>query len=311
METSNSFTEISKKNCASNSQITGQIKETATKIKLAHCERCNGLFFLNINSGEFLNANCKAYCCEYCGPKKAYRLQLAFTDYFKQFKHLRLFTFTFRTSIFNNTFDVQKASSQIWRRFINNLRRSTSLSNFQKNVDYVRVIEFTRKGYPHFHVFFTEYLPVQVIRGLWNNAINTVCNTKGNNGNIDVSYSGPGAKRGNHGNFTPESAAKYIAKYVLKSAQENPNRMRRWSKSGKIRLFPDKVSTNEWRFLNLRSSFLDLNTLCVTSQNLSETERKRKSFVEIVTKYFSDAGTVEILNRVNEHMCNYVEDNFL
>jgi hypothetical protein len=276
-------------------------------IKLAHCPRCDGLYFFNIHTGEHINGKCKAYSCDYCGPKKAYRLECALTEYFKQYSHLRLFTFTFRTSALDKCPDANKASSEIWRRFIIDIRRSTSLSPFQRNVDYVRVLEFTRRGYPHFHVFMSEYMPIQVIQGIFNNAVNKVCGTKGTNCHIEVTYSGCSDARKNKGNFTPERAAKYCAKYVLKSAKEKPENMRLWSKSSNVKLFPDKAFSCGWFFLNLRSSFLNLYELGITSQPPLPGEVNKLSFIEIVATQFPELHS--ILHKSDRKLSDYTYQN--
>ena len=257
-------------------------------IKLSYCPRCQGLYFFNIRTGQYGNANCKAYCCDYCGPKKAYKLELALCDYFQQYKHLRLFTFTFRTTAIDESGFNNKIASEIWRRFINNLRRSTSLNDCQRNVDYVRVLEYTKRGYPHFHVFMSEYMPIQVIRGIWHNAINQVLGSKGVNGNVQVTYSGSATSKNDKGNYTPEKASKYVAKYVVKTAKEKKEGLRNWSKSGKVKIFPDKLFSCGWFFFNERSLNLNLNEFCVTSRPPSPIRQKIRSLYEIVCSQMPD-----------------------
>lgn len=262
--------------------------EIEIPIKLAHCPRCDGLYFFNIHTGERFNGRCKAYKCEFCGPKKAYRLETALIQYFSQYIHIRLFTFNFRTTVLDKMPDANRASSEIWRRFITNVRRSSSLSPAQRNFDYVRILEFTKRGYPHFHCFFSEYMPIQVIQGIWHNAINQVCNSKGSNGAVSIGHSSPDAPYKGNPFFTPERAAKYCAKYVLKSAKEKPENMRLWSKSEGTKLFPDKAFSCGWFFLNLRSSFLNLYELGITSRPSLPGEVSKLTFLEIVLSQFPE-----------------------
>lgn len=268
--------------------------------KIAFCDRCQGLFFINLHTGERINARCKAYKCEYCGPRKAYRLQCALIEYFSQFKHLRMFTFTYRTTIFKSVPHAIAVTSEVWRRFINNIRRSTSLSDYQRNVSYVKVIEYTKRGYPHYHVIFSEFLPIQVVSGSWNRAINTVLQHECEKSTVNISYSGPNASTSDRRGMSPELAAKYIAKYTLKAAANDTNTLRKWSKSEKVKLFPDKPFSCGWVYVNVRHSLLNLETLCVSSQTSLKNQQKHISFYEIAKKHFPEASSEEIINRAHE-----------
>ena len=287
------------------------LRDFNRRIKLTRCLHCDGLFFINVLTGEKISAKCKSYSCEYCGPRKAFRLEQALAVYFKQFKHIRMFTFTFRTTAFDNAGAENKAASEIWRRFVNNLRRCNSLVDAQKNVNFVRVLEFTKRGYPHFHCFFMEYLPIQVIQGLWNNAVNKILGSTGCNGNVNVSYSGPAGKNKGKPNFTAESAAKYAAKYVLKAAREKKDNMRLWSKSNSVSIFPSHISTGEWTFLNMRSSLLNLEELSVTSRPLADSSQKIKSFYEIVNLHFAWMNTEEKIQKAKELSIQASESGFV
>lgn len=284
--------------------------EIEVPIRLGHCPKCDGLYFFNVHTGEFGNASCKAYGCDYCGPKKAFKFEIALREYFQQYKHIRLFTFTFRTSVLDNTPDPNKASSEIWRRFVVNLRRSSSLSSSQRNVDYVRILELTKRGYPHFHIFMSEYMPIQVISGIFNNAVNQVCGSTGTNSHIEVTYSGTSKTTKNKGNFNAESASRYCAKYVLKSAKEKPENMRLWSKSGNVRLFPEKKFSCGWFFLNSRTSLLNLYEFGITSRTPLPGETYRKSLIEIVRSHFPGMKLDEQLSKVNEMSEEYFDAEY-
>lgn len=249
--------------------------ETSTPSKgeaLACCPKCKDFYLYNFKTGELLKPGCKAYACEYCGGKKAKRLEQALTNYLSKYKHIRLFTFTLNTNAFATQTTALKHVSEIWRRFINNLRRCKALSESQRNVNYIKVLELTKRGYPHYHCFMLEYLPWQIIQALWNDAVKTVTGYSGKGGHVNIKHS-----------FTPERAARYVVKYVLKSVHEKRWTLRLWSKSGNVALFKPKQQTGEWSFINARTSDLNLSIFSITSQKEVEIRKfcslpQRKNF---------------------------------
>jgi|WetSurMetagenome_2_1015567.scaffolds.fasta_scaffold09739_9 hypothetical protein len=235
-------------------------------IKLLHCPRCDGLFFININTGEKIDARCNAYKCDYCGPRKAFKLETAMERYFSTYRHIRLLTATVRTTLFDLPGHSIRDISECWRRFITSVRRSKSLSDSQRQFSYVKVLEFTKRGYPHFHVVVNSFLPWTVLQHLWEESICQVFGVTGRHGTINLEHLP-----------NPRSASKYVTKYVLKAAKQNREHFRLWSRSKGVALFEVKISTHEWKFSNERrslkvnpnsSSASELNLLefCITSQ---------------------------------------------
>jgi hypothetical protein len=250
------------------------------------CPNAEGLWLVNINTGEYHEANCKSYSCPFCSVKKKQRLYSALQGYLSQFHNIKLFTFTIRSSLFPSPELSVKPSSEIWRRFINNVRRSKLLSFEEKNFDYVRVSEYTKKGFVHFHVIIHTFLPLKIINGIWWDAINQVCHTRGRHGNIDIS------KR----KHTAKSSASYVCKYVLKSAVVCYLKHRLYSKSKSCVLFKKKESTHEWIFVNARHSPLDLEALSFSSQLRKTEKEKEKNFTEFLLNEFKDGDiTLQII----------------
>jgi hypothetical protein len=253
-----------------------------------HCPNAEGLWLVNLKTGEYHEANCKSYSCPYCSTKKKQRLYSALRSYLSQFTNIKLFTFTIRSSLFASPELSVKPSSEIWRRFINNVRRCSFLSYEEKNFDYVRVSEYTKKGFVHFHVIVHTYLPLKILNNIWWTAINQVCHTKGRHGNIDISKH----------KHTSKSAAGYVCKYVLKSAVVCYLKHRLYSKSKSCILFKKKVSNGEWLFVNARNSRIDLEALSFSSQKRKDDRKKEKNFEEFLLNEFGN-GDISLQIVVN------------
>lgn len=226
--------------------------------KPAYCMRCRNIFFVSTRTGEIVSGKCNTYKCEYCGFRKARRLQNALKTYFSQFKIIRFWTFTFKASVFASLSnkDKFKMSSEIWRRFLNNVRRSPSLSPHQRKFNYVKVMELTQAGFPHYHCFFDRFIDRNTINEIWENVIRNFLHFDGKVGNAYV-----------EGATTPKKASDYISKYLMKTVRELSRILncRIWSKSAKVRLFPLKPKNSEWLVYKLSGELLYLLSLRVTS----------------------------------------------
>ena len=239
--------------------ITPLIREDLFKdyqVRLSQCPNCAGLFLLNKVERKIHALSCKAYRCPVCGPVKAYSLTNALEVCLSEYNHIRLFTFTFRTSIFKNAADCAANAGEIWRRFINNIRRNFSLSVHQRKFDYVKVLEFTKRGYIHFHCFVSEFLPWAIVQGIWNESINTVMDRSGKSGHLNIEHS-----------YSATGAARYVAKYVLKTCQEKLSNLHVWSHSQGMVVFHKHQKNTEWHFVSLRSSNLNLSLFSIASQS--------------------------------------------
>ena len=135
--------------------------------KVERCLRCDGLFFVNVITGEKVEARCKSYSCDFCGPKKAFKLECALEKYFSKF--MRMWTFNVRTHLFDKHPDGIFAISEVWRRFITYLRRNNALSKKEQSFSYVKVLEFTKRNYPHFHVLWMSFCLMKLFKdaGSW------------------------------------------------------------------------------------------------------------------------------------------------
>ena len=204
------------------------------------------------DTGEIVQLPCNRYSCNVCGKRKAYKLQKALELRFGIYDYVRLFTFTYRTTIFANPAHAIAMSSEIWRRFINNLRRDKTASKKIRNFQYVRLIEFTKRDYPHYHVLFNMYMPRALLQKHWNHAINVVMYQRGYNGSVNAK-----------GMKTTKNAARYVVKYVLKTATTFDERigkyfswkrckLKLYTKSGDMKLFYESCSLSNWEFVILQ-----------------------------------------------------------
>jgi hypothetical protein len=208
---------------------------------LDRCPRCNNLYFYNKKTKEIHYAMCNSYSCPYCAPVRLRRLRNAIHNVLSNHQHIRMFTFTIRNS---QDFDKRlfiRLFRECFRRFLNSIRRCSKLSAAQRNFDYIRVSELTKKGFIHYHVFIFEYLPKQIVYRLWNKCIKLVFKSSKQSGWIDISHS-----------FNASGAANYVSKYVSKSAGSVELRYNKYSHSRKLVLFKKHVKNPDWEFLNFR-----------------------------------------------------------
>ena len=236
-----------------------------------NCPNFNGFYLLNELTGEMSAVGCKRYDCVYCGKRKAYKLQKALEKRLYSYNHIRLATFTFRTSIFANQLHCMLRASEIWRRFINNMRREKSLTATQRNFQYIKVLEFTQSGFVHFHVIISQFLPWSIVQYHWLNAINVTLSISGKNGHVNLKAS----------QFEPKRAARYVAKYITKSAgalrkfvkKYYPSaitKFKLYTKSSLIVIWEKKVPSGQWSFYIDMSEFRNLNlSLLETSSPFS------------------------------------------
>lgn len=262
--------------------------------QLQYCPNCESYILQNVQSGEFIRLGCKRYACEYCGPKKALKLKRALNKYFSKFKFIRLFTYTVRTTAFKDRKHWNFLASEVWRRYINNMRRNPNLTKSQQNFQYVKVTEFTKKGYIHFHVIQTQYIDWKFCYKTWNEAIAVVLGRY-------LVWDGDKVADGDQlgavnikGIATGKHATNYVVKYLVKSAKDLARnseeltglarqRVRLWSKSERISFFPTKIGVHGWRFSIMAKSdindLLNLYILDITSPELGENLTKINKLV--------------------------------
>lgn len=232
------------------------------------CLRYPNYHLLNKATGELKKLRCKSYSCPSCGRIKSQRLFSALNKYLKSFKNIRLFTFTFRTSNLS-PIELNSQASKVWHVFMRSLRRCTALHDNQKKVQYVKFVELTKRGFIHFHVIMSEYMPLPILLPMWYKAINLVFDLVGKNGSINVRHA-----------YNSKSVARYICKYVVKNATDMSRYKRRgwiefnkvlrlWSKSGRVTIFDRYEKSGDWSMIIIPDSLI-LNTFSITAQKTYE-----------------------------------------
>ena len=208
-----------------------------------------GMYLRNTVDGRKLLLNCNKYQCPYCGKFKARKLYAGMLKYFKQFEYIRLWTLTLSSRFLSSKLEHYKILQETWRRFMIEIRRNKILSKSQRDIQYVRVSEYhdgkkgfyndvNNKGYIHFHILVTQYIPVALCQSLLNHITFELTGIQEKIFNINMK-----------GMTAHENAAHYVVKYVMKSAAMLTCHQKKWTKSGKVSIFDKKVSTGEWKLM--------------------------------------------------------------
>jgi len=202
------------------------------------CTRKPQLFLVSQASGLIIPAHCKAYACSQCGPKKIRSLFFAIKKQLEKWELVRFWTFTLTNRIFESKEKHYEALREIWRRWINNIRRSKLLRAKTKSFAFVKVVEMHKSGFLHLHVFLSEFLPQTVAQTLWETCCQEVTGHQGHLGQTYVK-----------GHRSARQGAWYVCKYVMKLIHLLEMTFRKYSKSNDIILFPKKITVNEWFFI--------------------------------------------------------------
>lgn len=191
--------------------------------------------FVNSVTGKTIPLSCNKYACPYCGPKKAAKLRGALIKYFKQYKYIRMWTFTLSNTVASDPYEHYKLLTECWRRLITELRRNKIFSSRQKKFDYVRVIDIHKSGFLHFHCLFTEYFLQKHVQSIWESICQEVTKQTRHVSQCNAI-----------GLLNAPKAANYVTKYVLKCASYLYNNQKKWTRSRGISIFEKRKSTGEW-----------------------------------------------------------------
>jgi hypothetical protein len=100
---------------------------------------------------------------------------------------------------------------------------------------YIKVVEEHSNGYIHYHVACNTFFPYENANYIWNDIVEKVTGIQGKNGNIHIKAIP-----------NPQKIASYITKYIVKMSLKLAIKLRRYSKSNGIKLFPVKISNPNW-----------------------------------------------------------------
>lgn len=208
------------------------------------CRNSNGFTIHNTRTGESFEANCNQYKCPDCGPIKIWRLKKHLVKYFQSWHRIRFWTFTMTSKMSKNEKEHYRQLAKAWYYFTTYLRRTKSLNKSQCGFSYVKVIEMHKSGYIHFHVCVDQYLPYEVVQNIWENACRKVLDCDGHVAQAYVK-----------GNLDAKTSGFYITKYISKALSDIEARIRRWSTSHGVKIYPEKNKNKEWVCLRVIGSF--------------------------------------------------------
>jgi hypothetical protein len=229
------------------------------------CLRLRRYSFINQVTGEISHVPCNSYSCDVCGPRKKRKLYKGMSEFLKTFTRIRFWTFTLSSKVSLQS-DVHHNDGMrlSWRIFVKELRRCKLLREHQRTTKYVRVAEVHKSGLVHYHVCFGEFLPVDLIRRLWEHATSLVFNVSTQKKcNVNVKAQ-----------MNLESCVKYIVKYVTKQneTQIMTQIRKKYSVSQNTRLFRRLVTVSPYKFVRYTlEDGLILNTESETTQKYYKT----------------------------------------
>lgn len=253
----------------------------------------------NEQKNKYFQPHCKTYTCPEHGWKKKKDLEKGIEKWLSQFGVIRFLTFTVK---FNknddldlHNFKVQKA----WHRFITELRRNKIFTERERNLQYVKVYEYHKSGALHLHVLSSEYVHWIKLQAVWQSALSLFFDGKGKLGNVNAK-----------GIKSAKAGAKYVAKYVVKMAEMRKKRIRSWSKSGKVSIFPKKEKQKGWMIIRkdtieyslvrLGIPILELSSVNVTNSNRKKAPPLFSAFSDY--EYYSpDDNFIRFLNEQSKN----------
>jgi len=180
----------------------------------------------------YRRVNCGSWTCSYCGPRKAKRAKRAIRDLAEKLGLQYFVTLTIDPSKLREGEDATKHLQASFDKFRIYLRRK-----FGEAPVYIRVVEFTQKGLPHYHILTDRYIEQQWISRTWNQL----------GGGKIVWIRRARIRKIAH------YLAKYLTKELLLSA---PKGTRRITTARAVKLFPKFQSEIVWEMLRSTIWFL-------------------------------------------------------
>jgi len=103
--------------------------------------------------------NCNSWDCPECRKKKAYTLRSRIQAGIVR-QNWRLLTLTLDPKVISLP-DSLTQLSRLWDIFSKAAKRRFP------NLQYIKVVEFHKSGYPHLHIILNQYIPKALVRHLW------------------------------------------------------------------------------------------------------------------------------------------------
>ncbi len=106
---------------------------------------------------------CKSYKCEFCGKRKLALVRAGFILAIKQFGLNVFVTLTLDPKRCTSTPEASgKYIRKAWDKF-----RTLQKRAFDRNMQFISVLEYQKSGYAHLHILFDDYLDHSWIRDTW------------------------------------------------------------------------------------------------------------------------------------------------
>ena len=131
--------------------------------RVQQCKSCHKIFISstdkNVTSVCNVSLKCGSYFCPECSKHKRYKLISRLSKSVKD-KKLRFLTLTFDTKQYSPE-QTYELGSHYFNLFIKYLK----YYNFK--FQYFKVLEFTKQHYAHYHVILDCFIPIHLIKRLW------------------------------------------------------------------------------------------------------------------------------------------------
>ncbi len=114
------------------------------------------------NLVRYRRLNCGSWSCSYCGPRKAKLAKRAIRQQAEELGLRYFLTLTLDTSKLAEGEDASRHLQRAFDKFRTYLRR-----RFKKPPVFIKVVEFTKKGFPHYHILIDRYIEQQWISHTW------------------------------------------------------------------------------------------------------------------------------------------------
>jgi hypothetical protein len=124
-----------------------------------------------ITDAKFTRIPCNSWTCPNCGIKKALQVKYYFREVIKLNNLAYFLTLTLDPKKIPPEYkkNTHKYITKIFNHFLTILKRHKA-NKSQEILKYVWVIEFQKNGNAHMHILLNKYLPIRVVRKLWQHA---------------------------------------------------------------------------------------------------------------------------------------------
>ncbi len=222
-------------NTEGNSELTAIRGTECIKLKgkIAPCPSSKFILVGNKNEKSLfphLNIFCKKYTCEYCGNLRVFQIKKAIENAINDFSLNVFATLTL------NPKSCTPANSARYIRKIWNKFRIIQKRQFNRNLNFICVIENQKSGYAHLHILFDQFINHNWLKEKWE--------VLGGGSIVDIRKA-------------DNKAARYISKYLGKSMRENRDqRIRHISTSKGIKLskYIKRIPENKFTFAKVEQS---------------------------------------------------------